>query len=52
MTSYTILLALAFAFTLIAAFTRPQPTPPGWYVPHFGWLGVSLYFLALLLGAR
>lgn len=44
----TILTVFAFVLTLLAAFvTTAQPY---WRMPpHLGWLGVSLYFLALLL---
>lgn len=44
-----ILMVFAFVLTLIAAFWRGGPWPGGFPFPHFGWLGVSLYFLALLL---
>jgi hypothetical protein len=44
-----ILLVFAFVLTLIEAF-RGSPPPPSWPVPSLGWLGLSLYFLSLLLG--
>lgn len=54
----TILLAIAFALTLIASiWPAPVSVPPGqpspglmltW--PHPGWLGLSLFILAHLIG--
>ena len=41
-----ILLVFAFVLTLIAAFW--QPGAAGWRT-QLGWLGLSLYFLSLLL---
>jgi hypothetical protein len=48
-----ILLVAAFLLTLIASLWG-GPGAPAPYVrfPHFGWLGVSLYFLLLVLGGR
>jgi len=44
-----ILQVAAFLLTLIAAFVnRPNPTPYPW-LPHFGWLGLSIWFLSGLL---
>ena len=43
-----ILLVFAFVLTLIASFWR-SPGPFAWGFPHPGWLGLSLYFLSLLL---
>jgi hypothetical protein len=44
-----ILLIAGFICCLIAAFWYPAPSPK----PHFGWLGMSLYLLSLILeGAR
>ena len=47
-----ILLVFAFVLTLIAAFWRGGPWPGAFPLPHPGWLGVSLYFLHLLLAGR
>jgi hypothetical protein len=44
-----ILLVAAFLLTLGAAFWRGGPGPYIWNRPHIGWLGVSFYFLSLLL---
>ncbi len=48
-----ILLVAAFLLTFIAAiWGGPGSNPPYVRFPHFGWLGVSLYFLMLVLGGR
>lgn len=47
-----ILLVFAFVLSLVEAFRGwLQPPPQSWAIPHLGWLGLSLYFLSLLLGA-
>jgi hypothetical protein len=46
--THLILLVFAFVLAMIEALCGPAP----WAfprVPHFGWLAVALYFLALLL---
>jgi hypothetical protein len=48
-----ILVVFAFLLTLIAAFVEawwrvPQPGYPR-FLPHPGWLGVSAYFLSILI---
>ena len=49
----SILLIAAFILTFIAAFWRGGPWPErGFPFPHPGWLGVSLWFLSLILGGR
>jgi hypothetical protein len=47
-----ILLVAAFLLTLIASLWGGPSAPYVVRFPHLGWLGVSLYFLVLVLGGR
>lgn len=44
-----ILVVAAFILTLIASFWQAPPQPYPRFLPHPGWLGMSLYFLSLLV---
>jgi hypothetical protein len=44
-----ILVVAAFILTMFAAFWQAPAAPFPRFFPHPGWLGLSLYFLSLLV---
>ena len=51
---YSILMVFAFVLTVLAAIIHSSPplSSSTWRLPHLGWLGVSVWVLAILLGSR